>query len=355
MLEIDGSTGEGGGQIIRSCLSLSTITGKSFRIERIRAKRSKPGLLNQHLTAVRAAAQISGAEVQGDSLGSGSLEFHPGKVNAGNYFFDTGTAGSTMLVLQTVLPPLICAKEKSTVTLKGGTHNPMAPPFDFVSCTFLPILKSMGANITIELSRFGFYPKGGGKVMVRIEPPLKGLQPIELGQRSSISELKATALVVRLPESIAQREVSTLRAKLSKLHTCEVAQSNNSNSPGNAVFIQVRGETDADVSSHLTAYTLTETFSALGGRGIRAEKVAETAAEEASRYLESKAIVGEHLADQLLIPMAMSGSGFINTLEPSLHTRTNIDVISKFLPVSFDITQQEETLFKIEVKRIDRG
>jgi len=178
MIQIEGSQGEGGGQILRSALALSLITATPFCIENIRAGRAKPGLLRQHLTAVNAAAEIGSAEMIGASIGSTRLEFKPGKVRAENYSFAVGTAGSATLVLQTVLPALLTHSEPSTLTLEGGTHNPFAPPYDFLARTFLPLIARMGPRVTTHLERAGFYPAGGGRFTVSIEPALLGLSSV---------------------------------------------------------------------------------------------------------------------------------------------------------------------------------
>src|SRR5512136_2571133 len=179
MITIDGSQGEGGGQILRTSLALSLVTGQPFRMERIRAKRQKPGLLKQHLTAVEAAKTVGCAEVTGAALGSQTLEFKPGPVTPGNYRFAVGTAGSATLVLQTVLPPLLVASGPSTLTLEGGTHNPFAPPFDFLARCFAPVVERMGPRIELKLHRPGFFPAGGGQFEAQITP-VNRLKPIDL-------------------------------------------------------------------------------------------------------------------------------------------------------------------------------
>ncbi|MCA9068770.1 MAG: RNA 3'-phosphate cyclase, partial [Planctomycetaceae bacterium] len=179
MIEIDGSTGEGGGQMLRTSLALSMATGKPFRIHRLRANRKKPGLKRQHLTAVRAAAEISGATVQGDELNSQEVHFEPGPVQPGHYRFDIGSAGSTTLVLQTVLPVLMLGTEPSHLTLEGGTHNGMSPPLDFLESAFLPLLAKMGPQVSLKLVRRGYYPAGGGHFEATIQPVEK-LKPLTL-------------------------------------------------------------------------------------------------------------------------------------------------------------------------------
>src|SRR6185369_9596371 len=185
LVAINGAEGEGGGQVLRTALALSLITGTPFRIDNIRAKRKSPGLLRQHLTAVNAAAEVGGASVDGASLGSASLTFVPRAIRAGEYSFAIGTAGSTMLVLQTILLPLALADGNSTIELEGGTHNPAAPPFDFVQQAFLPLLRRMGAEVEIELVRPGFYPAGGGRIIVKIAPA-KRLGRLEIESRGEI-------------------------------------------------------------------------------------------------------------------------------------------------------------------------
>src|SRR5690242_7527890 len=194
MIIIDGSFGEGGGQILRTSLTLSLVTGKPLRIERIRAGRKSPGLLRQHLAAVNAAARVGYAEVEGASLGARELTFRPQTVAAGHYQFAVGTAGSATLVLQTVLPALLTADAPSTLVLEGGTHNPYAPPFDFLEKTFLPLLNRMGPRVEARLERHGFYPAGGGRFIVEITPAQQ-LGRFELDDRGAITGRRARALI----------------------------------------------------------------------------------------------------------------------------------------------------------------
>ncbi|HEV3024722.1 MAG TPA: RNA 3'-terminal phosphate cyclase, partial [Pirellulales bacterium] len=263
MLTIDGSQGEGGGQILRTSLALAMITGMPVRIDRIRAGRPKPGLLRQHLTAVRAAAEICGANVGGDRLGSRELDFTPGQVRPGNYVFDIGSAGSTTLVLQTVLPALALAADRSSVALTGGTHNPHAPPVDFLATTFVPLLNRMGPRVSVALQRPGFYPAGGGRIAVTIEPVGK-LNPIELVERGEVRRRLCRAFVAGLPAHIAQRELATVRRLLDWPEEClEVRAWDGKAGQGNTVTIEIESE------------SLTEVFTAFGQRGVRAEAVAE--------------------------------------------------------------------------------
>ena len=205
MISIDGTFGEGGGQILRTALGLSLFTGQPFRIEKIRAGRRNPGLLRQHLTAVKAASKIGQAEVTGVNIGSTQLTFTPGRVAPGSYHFAVGTAGSATLVLQTVLPALLTSDDQDRqthLTLEGGTHNPFAPPFDFLAKAFLPLLERMGARIEARLERYGFYPAGGGRFEIAITP-VKKLEPIELNERGKILNRRATALWYQQPQPAA--------------------------------------------------------------------------------------------------------------------------------------------------------
>ena len=315
---VDGSQGEGGGQILRTSLSLSMATGRPFRIERIRAGRKKPGLLRQHLTAARAAAAITGAAVAGDEPGSLSLTFQPGEVRGGEYNFAVGTAGSAALVLQTVLPALLGARVASRVVVEGGTHNPAAPPFEFLARSFLPVLRRMGAAVELRLLRPGFYPAGGGAIEATVQP-WSDRRPLALVERGVIVERRATVLLAHLPSHIAERELSVVARRLGlDAESCTVQQAVDSAGPGNVVLVEVASE------------QVTEVFASFGEAGVRAEAVAGTVAEEARKYLAAGVPVGTHLADQLLLPMALGAGGRFRTLPLSRHARTNADVIRQF-------------------------
>ena len=337
MLTIDGSFGEGGGQILRTALALSLVTAKPFRIENIRAGRKNPGVLRQHLTAVNAATEISRAEVTGAAIGSRELTFAPGSVVAGTYAFAVGTAGSTTLVLQTVLPALLVASGTSKVILEGGTHNPFAPPFDFLEKTFLPLVNRMGPRVAADLERPGFYPAGGGRMSVTIEPAAQ-LSRLELPARGEVRERRAKAVVANLPISIAERELRVIAEKLSWPREWMKAESvERSHGPGNVVTIEIACE------------QVTEVFTGFGERGLRSETVAEKAVQQARRYIASEAAAGEYLADQLLIPMAMAGIGSFTTLPLSRHATTNIEVIGRFLDVAIEASQLADRVWKVEV------
>lgn len=335
MITIDGSRGEGGGQVLRTALGLSLVTGTPFRISNIRAGRQKPGLLRQHLTGVRAAAEIGGADVSGDELGSRSLSFRPRALRPGAYAFNIGSAGSASLVLQTVLPALLSASGPTSITIEGGTHNPMAPPFEFLSEAFTPVLRRMGANIELEMSRYGFAPAGGGSLQARVLPAT--LAPLSLCERGEVRRRSARAIVSSVPEAVARRELEVIAKRLGfkgdELHLKVVSSAG----PGNAVWVSLEHE-------HVT-----EVFVAFGERRLSAEKVAHNVCGEVHDYLATDAPVGTHLADQLLIPLALAGGGVFRTTAPSSHTRTQLELIPEFLEVAFEISEEANGVHRIEV------
>lgn len=340
-ITIDGSEGEGGGQILRTALALSLVTGRPFRIDGIRAGRRKPGLMRQHLTAVQGAAQVSGARVSGGDLGSRTLSFEPSQVRSGEYRLAVGTAGSATLVLQTVLPALLLAREPSRLTLEGGTHNPYAPPFDFLARTFLPMLRRMGASVEARLETYGFYPAGGGRFTVTIEPSA-ALGKLSLLERGD-TRIDARAIVASLSDSIATRELRIVRERLNLAREqCRVESIDSSIGPGNILVIAIESE------------TVTEVVTGFGERGVSAEKVASDACDEAQAYLAAGVPVGIHLADQLLIPMALAGGGTFRTLTPTRHTVTNADVIRRFLDVPIAVEAEGDGIHRVSVGSIDK-
>lgn len=330
MMLIDGSTGEGGGQVLRTSLALSMLTGIPVTIDKIRANRSKDGLLRQHLTATRAAVEICGAEVVGDKLRSRRLEFIPGEIKAGEYAFAVGTAGSAGLVLQTVLPALMVGEQTSTLTLEGGTHNPNSPSFHFLERVFAPRLAEFGPTLSLELHQHGFYPAGGGRFRAVIDPkPRDAFEEVSILERGEQTEGTATALVANLPEHVGNRELGEVSRLMNWPHDQLEVRDVSGPGPGNVVWIELVFE------------RLTEMFTAFGRKGRPAEQVGQDAVDEARSYLSSTAPVGEHLADQLLLPMALAGKGEIVCTAPSMHTTTQIEIIEKFLPVEFIVERLE--------------
>src|SRR5258706_11153208 len=337
MLMLDGSVGEGGGQILRTALGLSLVTGTPFTIDRIRAGREKPGLLRQHLTAVNAAAEIGRAEVSGAAIGSRVLTFRPGPVTPGTYSFSVGTAGSATLVFQTVLPALLSAPAPSTLSFEGGTHNAWAPPFDFLEKAFLPLLGRMGARVAVKLERRGFYPAGGGRFTVRIDPCTR-LEKLDLPERGKVRAIRGTAMVSALPASIAQRELKVLERALSLDRTrLKVVEDQESAGPGNVVNVEVESE-------HVT-----ELFTSFGEKRLSAEAVAQRLAEEVGAYLEAGVPVGEDLADQLLMPLALAGGGSFVTTPLSPHSTTYIDVVSMLPARKFVTDRSNENAHRVSV------
>lgn len=326
-MELDGAAGEGGGQILRSALALSMITGQPCRITNIRANRAKPGLMRQHLVAVQAAAQVCGAKVTGAELGSLALCFTPNRVMGGDYHFAIGSAGSCTLVLQTVVPALLYARQPSTIRITGGTHNMMAPPVQFLQQSYLPLLARMGAEVDVALMRYGFYPAGGGEVVATVTPCAQW-RPLALMERGDYIAGHADAFVAGLAPHIGMRELGCIgdamqwgEAQL-RMHRLPGEQG-----PGNAVLITLEHE-------HVT-----EVFAGFGAKTVKAEAVAREAISQAQAYMEASAAVGEHLADQLLLPMALAGGGRFTASTVSSHAETNADVISRFLPVDIEFNR----------------
>lgn len=329
MIDLDGAEGEGGGQILRTALTLAMITGTPFRVRNIRANRAKPGLMRQHLMAVRAAAQVCGAEVSDAEVGSQSLEFRPGRIQAGDYTFDIGTAGSSTLVLQTLIPALLYGERPSTVTVIGGTHNPMAPPVQFLKRAYGRVLAQMGATVGIHLRHFGFYPAGGGEVFAEIAP-CPQLRAVDVMERGALRERYAEAVLANLPPSIGERELDVIGARLGWPEDhLRLIHLGGQQGPGNALMITVEYE------------GVTELFSAVGEKHVQAEAVANAVVDELQDYLASTAAVGEHLADQIMLPMALAGRGRFTLHRVSQHALTNADVIKRFVPVTISFEPDE--------------
>lgn len=335
MIEIDGAMGEGGGQILRSALALSMCTGQPFRLRHIRAGRPKPGLMRQHLTCVKAAAELCQAQVQGDALQSTSLSFVPGEVKPGAYRFDIGSAGSCTLVLQTVWPALWMQASPSEITLVGGTHNPMAPSFHFLQRAYLPLLERLGVKASLSLRRLGFYPAGGGEVQLLSQPLAQGLRPFDLLTRGEPQAPEAECWAPALHRSVAPRQL----AELSRLldwppERMRVGHCRQNEGPGNALL------------ATLPHAHLTEVFMALGEKGVSSEVVAARLAEEVRAYQAASGALGPHLADQWALPLALAlwASGHegdeaaYTCTEITPHTQTHVEVISAFLPVKFNVT-----------------
>ncbi len=324
---LDGAQGEGGGQILRTALSLSLITGRPFELHNIRAGRKKPGLMRQHLVCVQAARQIGQAMVTGDILHSTTLTFRPHTVQAGHYHFKIGSAGSTLLVLQTVLPALLMQAQPSSVCIEGGTHNPMAPTADFIQVGFLPILQKMGIAADLTIEKTGFFPVGGGKIMLNVQPWLDK-PPLILTERGAYRGCELAGGVQNLGHNIVNRELTVLREQLPLPHTVKLLALTG-DGEGNALYVKVVFEQHHAV------------FTALGSKGLTAENVAKKLAEQVMRYLEQTGAVDEYLTDQLLLPMALGQGGELTCDTLSLHTKTQADIIMQFLPVQIVLTDAQ--------------
>ena len=342
-LHIDGSQGEGGGQILRSSLGLSLASGTPFVLTRIRAGRKKPGLLRQHLCAVLAAAELCGAAVEGARLRSDHLSFRPGSLRSGQFRFNIGSAGSTVLVLQALLPaflkPQAPAMGDTHLLIEGGTHNPFAPPYGFLEYAFLPLLRSMGVPMDCALRKPGFFPAGGGQIEVWIKPT-SGLRPLDLCRRGPLQQIFVRILSAHLPENVARREAKVLQKRLNLPSSAiEILDFPDSPGPGNIIEVHVHSE------------QIQEVFCSVGNKSLRAEAVASRAAAQVRNYLASQAPVGPHLADQLLIPLALAGKGRFCTMPPSSHFRTNMEIIKLFTGVEFVPREIQPGMWEISIKQ----
>jgi RNA 3'-phosphate cyclase len=323
MIELDGSFGEGGGQILRTSLALSLVTGKPFHLRNIRARRPKPGLQPQHLMSVRAAANIGQAELRGASLGSSDLTFQPGEVAAGKFHFAIGTAGATGLVLHTVYLPLaLRGVEPSEVVLQGGTHVSTSPCFHFLDITWRAYMEAIGLRIRLKLIRPGFYPRGGGVVEVGIQPCPGGVRGFKLMDRSPARKVTGISAVAGLPEEIARRQArrAGYRMRSSGLPV-EIREEQWPGGPGTVQTIQL------DTSP---APTL---FFGLGAKGKPAERVADEAADQALDYLKTApAAVDSHSADQIVLPLALANEpSRFSVATVTQHLVTNVVVIRRFI------------------------
>ena len=338
-VEIDGSRGEGGGQVLRTSLSLSAVTGRPVRIEKIRAGREKPGLKRQHLTCVKAVAEICGAKTSEVGVGSMELEFVPGAIKGGEYRFDVGTAGSVTLVAQTVLPVLLKADAPSTVTITGGTHVPFAPIWEFFAETYLPELRRVGARVEAELDTCGFYPAAGGVARLRVWPldeekAAKGYSLTDLG---AYRGGKVVGVVSAIPDSIAEAEVGIVGAQLRELGLAQETRRVESFGPGNYCYAKLDYERASVV------------FSSVGTYAKSRKAVAHEVVHAVRDFVKSGKACEKHLADQLLVPLEICVGGDyvwesdglwedevwrpnwkLDVQKETLHYTTNRDVISMF-------------------------
>jgi RNA 3'-terminal phosphate cyclase (ATP) len=345
MITIDGSFGEGGGQVLRTSLALSVITGQPLYIHDIRAARPKPGLRAQHLTSVRAAAAICDAEMEGDALGSQALTFHPAHPpQTGDYVFDvtearaSGSAGATTLVLQTVLVPLAMAGSESHLTIRGGTHAPFSPPFPYIQHVYLPTLWRMGIRAQVELRRYGWYPAGGGEMAVKIQVT-EQLAPVTLTERGPLRKVWGLAAVSNLPSHIAQRMANRAANVLKDARIASHVEAAHieANGPGTGIFLF------AEYEQSMAG------FAAYGRKGLPSERVAESVCHDLLAYHKSGAAVDLHLADQLVLPAVLArdprrgtaGQSRWTTCRVTQHLLTNAWVARQFFDILIHITGNE--------------
>lgn len=324
MIQIDGSYGEGGGQIIRTSVSLAAITGREIRIDQIRAKRSKPGLQPQHLMSVKAAAELCQAETYGAAVGSTSLTFKPTRpVRAGDYRFDIGTAGSAPLVAQTVLVPLAFTGQPCKVTVTGGTHNPMAPSSDYLEHIYAPALREMGVSVAVNSPRAGFYPAGGGLLEVELTGSAS-LHPIHRLDRGPLKRLQAIVTTSGLADHVFNRARTVIE---SRLPMAKVVHEEKPSSGAGAAVVLVAEHEGGSAG-----------FTGLGEKGKPMERVAEEAIDLYEEWAGQDAPVDEHLADQLVLPAVFaSGQSSWRTSETTEHLRSVLWLVEHFMPVSYEI------------------
>jgi RNA 3'-terminal phosphate cyclase (ATP) len=339
MIEIDGSYGEGGGQILRTALGLSCITGKAVTFFNIRKGRKKPGLMPQHTTCVNAIERISNAQVSGNEIGSTGLTFQPEKIRAGDYTFDIKTAGSSSLVFQTLLPPLLFADNASRITIKGGTHVPFSPPYHYISEVFIPMLKCIGIHAECSIRRYGFYPRGGGETSFSVFP-VGHMRGIHLLSKGDLLSLRGYSGVSRLPLTMAGRQNKSLQLKLAPL-SAEI-QTLDVPSTGEGTFVFLKGEYENACSG----------FSSLGKKGKPAESVGEEAATAFLDFHNSRQCLDPYLTDQIVVYLSLSRRHCsFTTSYITQHLLTNLWVIEKFLNVRCQIEGETGSAGKVTIEQ----
>ena len=331
ILEIDGNYGEGGGQILRSSLSLSAILNRPIRIRSIRAGRKKPGLAPQHLTCVNAVAEITNGEVMGGELGSQILTFRPKEIRGGSYTFDVAdirpSAGALSLVFQSIVLPLSYAKVSSTVTLRGGTHVPWSPTVHYLREVFIPMVAKFGFEGSIQLARWGWYPKGCGEAIAEVQPTTDW-QGVQLGRRGKLQTISGISAASNLPEDIINRQHNQIQKRLARFRSSIHIEQLKGESIGQGTLVFLKAEFENGRAG----------FSALGARGKRAERVADETCQALVDFLASDAAIDHHLADQLILPMALAkGKSRFTTSRITRHLTTNIWLVQQFLPVRFEV------------------
>lgn len=343
LLSIGGSLGEGGGQVLRTSLALALITGRPFTVTHIRSRRSKPGLMAQHLKAVEAARDIGKARVEGAVLGSQSLVFEPAGLCSGDFHFDIGTAGSTSLVLQTILPPLSFAPARSTITLIGGTHVPWSPCFHFLEMHWLHYMRKIGFDVCLQLEVAGFYPQGGGHVMASVQPTSRP-SPLCLTERGSLKRILGISAVANLNDSIAERQRAQAIKRLKEVSRAIEIPIIRLPSPSKGSLLLLLPEFENSQCC----------FYGLGALGKPAERVADEATAEFLGFLATDGVIDPYLADQLILPLALAtGMSEIRTSNVTQHLKTNAEIVQKFLPVSIEVDGEIGHSASIRIRRTE--
>ena len=340
MIEIDGARGEGGGQVLRSALTLSLMTERPFRIVNIRARRSNPGLRAQHLASVQAATAVGQAVVAGVRLGSRQIEFQPSPIKPGSFCFEIPTAGSTSLVLQTVFLPLSTAKSPSAIEIIGGTHVPWSPCFHYLEGNWLRALRSRGFRATLDMEMAGFYPRGGGRITAMVQPST-ATTPLHCLQRGNLIRVRGLSAASNLPESIAERQRDQAVKQLTYLDCPLDIDCQTLPSPGKGTFLLLHADFESGQASYFS----------LGARGKPAERVADETVNALQAFLRGKGVVDEYLADQLLLPLAFAEG--VSAFQPSRitqHLLTNAEVIRTFDVAEIDIRGELNRSGVVEIR-----
>jgi RNA 3'-terminal phosphate cyclase (ATP) len=332
MIEIDGSYGEGGGQVLRTALTLALMTGQTLRIVNIRAGRKKPGLRPQHLQAVEASVKISQGSAEGARLGATEILFHPGQIKAGKYQFDIGTAGATSLVLQTIFLPLCLAgdsKNTSTLTITGGTHVPWSPCFHYLDLQWLHFLQRIGLDAELGLEQAGFYPQGGGRLKASLRP-IEQLLPLNLVERGDLRQIRGLSAVANLPRDIAKRQRQRVVSRLGASYPLNDIRTVQLPSHFKGTFLLLLAEFEQGQACYF----------GLGAPGKRAEVVADEAIDELEAFMASDGAIDQYLADQILLPLAFAeGPSKFRASKVTQHLLTHAEIIQQSLPVKINISE----------------
>ncbi|MEE9514084.1 MAG: RNA 3'-terminal phosphate cyclase [Anaerolineales bacterium] len=340
MIAIDGAKGEGGGQILRSALTLSLMTERHFRILNIRARRTKPGLRPQHLVSVNAAASVGQAQVEGACLGSREIEFRPSSIHPGSYRFEIPTAGSTSLVLQTVFLPLSTADSPSEIEIIGGTHVPWSPCFHYLEGNWLRAMGLLGFRADLGLEIAGFYPQGGGRIRALVQPLMERIAPLKRNHRGDLLRVRGLSTSSNLPESIAQRQRNRAVKRLADLGCQVEIEVQTLPSPGKETLLLLQAEFESGQACYF----------GLGARGKSAERVADEAVDALHAFLRGEGVVDEYLADQLLLPLAFAdGDSEFRASKITQHLLTNAEVIRAFDAAEIDIRGELDQPGVIEI------